>query len=87
MMFQASDLKGNQFLDLLDDDNNIIEPSYVKSELWLKTCAIRAIMNHVLIGKYRFRFFPKKEFKCSYGLYPIESRYYIFYEYGRFNGY
>jgi len=28
--FQASDLKGNQFLDLLDDDNNIIEPSYVK---------------------------------------------------------
>jgi len=28
--FQASDLKGNQFLDLLDNNNNIIEPSYVK---------------------------------------------------------
>ena len=30
MMFQASNLKGNQFLDLVDDDNNIIEPTYVK---------------------------------------------------------
>jgi len=30
MTFQASDLKGNQFLDLLDDDNNIIELSYAK---------------------------------------------------------
>ena len=87
MMFQASNFKGNQFLDLLDDDNNIIKPSYVKSELWLKTfghsnflCiyAIRAIMNHAPIGKYRLRFFPKKEFKCSCGLYPIKSRYYIF---------
>ena len=35
-MFQASNLKGNQILDLLDDDNNIIEPSYAKEELWLK---------------------------------------------------
>ena len=32
-MFQASNLKGNQILDLLDDDNNIIEPSYAKEEL------------------------------------------------------
>jgi len=30
MMFQASNLKGNQFLDLVDDDNNIIELTYVK---------------------------------------------------------
>jgi len=30
MMFQASNLKGNEFLDLLDDNNNIIEPSYAK---------------------------------------------------------
>ena len=29
-MFQASNLKGNHFLDLLDDDYNIIELSYVK---------------------------------------------------------
>ena len=29
MTFQASNLKRNQFLDLVDDDNNIIEPTYV----------------------------------------------------------
>jgi len=32
MTFQASDLKGKQFLDLLDGDDNIIEPSYIKEE-------------------------------------------------------
>jgi len=36
MTFQVSDLKGKQFLNLLDDDNNIIEPSYVKEGSWLK---------------------------------------------------
>jgi len=30
MTFQALDLKGNQFLDLLDNNNNIIELSYAK---------------------------------------------------------
>ena len=33
MTFQASDFKGKQFLDLLDNDNNIIEPSYIKGRL------------------------------------------------------
>ena len=33
MMFQALNLKENQFLDLLDDNNNIIELSYVKGDL------------------------------------------------------
>ena len=28
MTFQASDLKGRQFLNLLDEDFNIIEPYY-----------------------------------------------------------
>ena len=32
-MFQASDLKGNHFLDLLDNDNKIIEPTYAKGGL------------------------------------------------------
>ena len=35
MIFQASDLKGKQFLNLLDGDNNIIEPSYIKGGSWL----------------------------------------------------
>ena len=95
-MFQASDLKGNQFLDLLDDGNNTIEPSYVKGGPWLKmfghsnllyTCATRAITNHAPTGKYRLRFFSKEEFKCPCSRYPIESRHHILHEYGRFNGY
>ena len=96
MMFQASNLKGNQFLDLLDNDNNIIEPSYVKGGSWLKTfghsnslcaCTTRAITNHTPISEYRLRFFPREEFKCLCSLYPIESRCHILYECGRFNGY
>jgi len=48
-------------LDLLDDDNNIIEPSYIKGGPWLKVfghlnslCAhvTRAIMNHAPIDEY-----------------------------------
>ena len=92
MMFQASNLEGNQFLDLLDDDNNIIniiEPSYVKGESWLKMfghlnslcmCATRAITNYAPTGKYRLRFFPRKKFKCSCGQYPIESKCHICYD-------
>jgi len=96
MMFQASDLKGNQFLDLLNDDNNIIKLSYVKGGSWLKVfshsnflcaCTTRVITNHASIGKYRFRFFPKEEFKCSCSLYPIESRCHILHECNRFNSY
>ena len=73
MMFQASYLKENQFLDLVDDDNNIIEPTYVKERSWLKVfghsnslcaCDTRAISNHAFIVKFRLRFFPREEFKC-----------------------
>ena len=96
MMFQASNLKGNQFLDLVDSDNNIIEPTYVKEGLWLKmfghsnslcACATRAITNHASIGKFRLRFFSRKEFKCLCDQYLIESKCHILYECGRFNGY
>ena len=96
MTFQASDLKGNQFLDLLNDDNNIIKPSYVKGRSWLKTfchlnslCAraTRAITNHTPIGEHRLRFFPREEFKYPCSLYSIESRCHILHKCGRFNGY
>jgi len=96
MTFQASDLKGKLFLDLLDDNNNIIKPSYTKGGSWLKVfrhsnslCvhALRAITNHAPIGKYRLKFFPREEFKCSCSSYPIESRRHILHECDRFNGY
>ena len=96
MTFQASDFKGKQFLDLIDDDNNIIELSYAKRESWLKVfghlnflyvCTSRALTNHAPIDEYRLRLFPREEFRCPYGLYPIESRCHILHEYRRFNRY
>ena len=80
-MFQASDGKGNQFLDLLDDDLNPIELSYIKGGPWLQSfghsnslCAraTRAITNHAPIGEYRLRFLPNMDFSCSCNNYPIE---------------
>jgi len=83
MTFQASDLKGNHFLDLLDDNNKTIEPTYAKDRSWLKLIghlnslcahAMRAITNHTPISEYRLRFFPREEFRCPCGRYPIKSR-------------
>ena len=96
MTFQASDLKGKQFLNLLNDNNNIIEPSYARGGSWLKVfnhsnslCmhASCAITYHAPIGEYRLIFFSREEFKCLCGSYPIKSRHYILHEYGRFNRY
>ena len=96
IMFQASNLKGNQFLDLLNNNNNIIKLSYAKRGLWFKAIghlnslyvqATRAITKHAPAGKYRLRFFPREEFKCFCRQYPIESRYHILHKCGRFNGY
>ena len=96
MTFQASDGRGNHFLDLLDDDLNAIEPHQVKGGPWLQffghsnsLCAraMRAITNHASIGEYRLWFFPSMNFSCPCNNYPIESRRHILHEYERFNGY
>jgi len=96
MTFQASDGKGNHFLDLLDDDLNPIEPLNIKGGPWLQSfghsnslCAqaTRAITNHAPIGEYRLRFLPNMDFSCPCNNYPIESRRYILHECKRFNGY
>ena len=96
MQFQASDDKGHHFLELLDDDLNPIELSIAKEGPWLKyfghsnlLCAraSRTIVNHAPIGEYCLRFFPREEFKCSCGLYPIETRQHILYECRRYNNY
>jgi len=61
MFFQMSNFKEKQFLDLLDDDFNTIEPLCIKGGLWIKhfgysnllcTRAMRAIANHTLIEEY-----------------------------------
>ena len=96
MTFQASDGKGNYFMDLLDDDFNTIEPSYSKGGSWLQkfghfnslcACATRTITNYAPIGEYRLRFFPDKDFSCPCNNYPIKLRRHILHECKRFNGY
>jgi len=96
MIFQASDGKGRQFLDLLDDNFNVIEPSYTKGGPWLQSfgysnllcmCATRAITNYTLIGEYRLRFFLNEEFKCLCRVYLIKLRRHILHECRRFNRY
>jgi len=96
MTFQVSDGKGNHFLDLLDDDLNVIEPSYVRGGPWLQAFSYlnslcphttRTITNHAPIGEYRLRFFPNMDFACPCNNYPIESRRHILHDCRRFNGY
>ena len=57
IIFQASDSKEKHFLDLVDSNDNLIKPSYIRRGSWLKfftysnslcTRASRAITNHVL---------------------------------------
>ena len=96
MTFQTLDGKGNHFLDLLDDNLNVIEPSYSRDGPWLQAfghsnslCAraSRAITNHAPIGEYRLQFFPNMDFACLCNNYPIETRRHILHECQRFNGY
>ena len=89
-------MKNKQFLNLVDGDNNLFEPLYIKDSLWFQNFghsnslyarASRAITNHAPIGKYRLRFFPREEFRYPYSQYPIKSRHYILHECKRFNKY
>ena len=77
-------------------NNKILEPTYSKDGTWLQyighsniLCAraTRAITNHALISEYHLHFFPREEFSCLCGLYPIETRHYILHECRRFNEY
>jgi len=72
MTFQASDYKGNNFLDLVNDNNLLIRPAYLKEEAWLKHLrhfnslyvqATRAITNHIFIDEYCLRFSPREPFE------------------------
>ena len=96
IMFQALDNKERNFLDLLDNNLNIIKPIYSKDRLWLKhfshsnllcTRAMRAIVNHTPIDKYHLKFFLWEDFTYPCSLYPIETRRHILHEYKRYNNY
>jgi len=96
MTFQVLDNKSHNFLELLDNKNNLLELIYSKDRTWLKyfghsnlLCAkaIRVIINHVLISEYQLRFFLYDDFKYLYSTYPIETRHYILHESKRYNNY
>jgi len=88
MTFQTLNLKDRNFLDLLNEEELPITPTYIKGEAWLKhfshsntLCAraIKTITNYAPIGEYHLWFFPKEPFKCSCSVYIIESRNHILY--------
>ena len=96
MLFQASDFKGKNFLNLLDDGLNPIKLSAVRGSSWLQhfsysnslcTWATRAIVNHAPIREYCLHFFPREDFSCLCRCYPIESRQHILHNCRRFNNY
>ena len=96
MTFQASDGKERSFLNLVDNNYEDIEPSYIKEGPWLQafgysnllcTRAIRAITNHALIEEYHLRFFPNEDFSCPCGNFPIELRRHVLYDCKRHNKY
>ena len=47
----------------------------------------RVIINYASIGEYYLRFFPKENFCCLCGYYPIESRHHILHKCRKYNNY
>ena len=91
--FQVLDYKRKDFLNLNDNNDLPIRPTYSKDGAQLKLIkhsnslciqATKAITNYALIGKYYLRFFPKKSFACLYSEYSIESRNYILHNYRKY---
>jgi len=96
MIFQALEYKGKHFLELTDDDNIPVKPTYSKSGAWLNLIGhfntlcvqvIRAITNHAPIREYYLRFFQRESFECPCSNYPIELRCHILHECKRYNKY
>ena len=45
------------------------------------------IVNHASIGEYQLRFYPRENFMCPYGAYPIELKRHILHKCKQFNNY
>ena len=96
MTFQASDLKRCQFLNLHNNDNNLLELLYIKESTWLKyfkhsnsLCARAtiSITNYAPTSEYRLKFFSQEDFSYLYGNYSIKTRWYILHKCRRYNKY
>ena len=96
MIFQASNLKGNYFLKILDNDYCMIIPTYTKGGSWINyfshsnslyARATRVITNHILIEEYYLRFFLKENFSYLYESYSIKLWWHILHECRKYNKY
>ena len=94
MIFQATDNKGQYFLDLYDRRGNLIEPYYKNGGSWLSQFGIsnslctrmtRLITNHTPIDDYKTRFFPNENLLCPCGSGQIETRVHILHKCTRYN--
>ena len=94
--FQAVDLKGKNFLELLDNDLNPIKLLTTKDSSWLQHFSLsnllcarasQAIVNHAPIGEYYLKFFFREDSSCLCSLYSIETRQHILHKCKRFNEY
>jgi len=71
MTFQVSDYKRKNFLNLNDDNNLLIRPTYLKGSIWPKLIEhsnflyTQAITNHASIGKYCLIFFSQETLYLS----------------------
>ncbi|KJA25422.1 hypothetical protein HYPSUDRAFT_199940, partial [Hypholoma sublateritium FD-334 SS-4] len=72
-----------QFLQLLDLDDNLIKPSYLKGRSWIPAAKAstslvsrmtRAILGHAPIGEYYSRFLPDEDPACPCGEAALETR-------------
>ena len=96
IIFQVSNTRDRNLLNLLDNDLYLLKLLYIKGDLQIKyfghlnsLCAraTKAIINHTPIGEYHLSFFSliKTSVMCSD--YPIELRHHILHDYRRFNNY
>ena len=87
--FQASEYKRRNFFKLNNNDHQPICPTYSKDGSWPKHFSLlnsmyayimKLIINHVPIGEYKLRFFPKKSFICICREYTIKMRRHILFD-------
>ncbi|KJA13170.1 hypothetical protein HYPSUDRAFT_1080581, partial [Hypholoma sublateritium FD-334 SS-4] len=83
LFFRNPTFASRQFLQLLDLDNNLIKPSYLKGGSWIPAAKVstslvsrmtRAILGHAPIGEYYSRFLPDEDSACPCGEVAFETR-------------
>jgi len=96
MFFENALYRGSQFLDIYDNNDNLVTPTYTKEESWLTIIgisnsiyayAICFITNYTSIDKYKARFYPNKNTSCLYSGTQLKMCHYILYQCSLYKGY